>query len=159
MAISRTDVLTINVTVIAGLVVLLTLTNIGGNVNLIEKDLTQLSFNVVVVLALVPFTYSSLIEVNHELENRRFLIIERLKKKMDEAHKNNDQKLVEEIQQEINKISKKAKKLPLNERVLEEDEPTHRGLSMMRIGFIYILVALVIILLIPQIQLLSDIMN
>ena len=38
MGLSRTDVLTINATAIAGLVVLLTLTNIGGNANLIEED-------------------------------------------------------------------------------------------------------------------------
>ena len=159
MGLTRTDVLMINVTAIAGLVVLLTLTNIGGNANLIEEDLTQLVFNIAVIFAIAPFAYSSVLEVTHELETRRHVILQRLELKLKEAQEKNDKGLENQIRSEIAHISKKPKKLKIRDTILEENEPTHSSLVMVRIGFLYILVALISILIIPQIGLILTLQN
>ncbi len=78
MGLTRNDVLLINATTTTGLVVLLTLTNIGGNANLIEEDIVQLVFNLIVVVAITPFAYSSMLEITHELETRRYVLLKRL---------------------------------------------------------------------------------
>jgi len=159
MGLTRTDVLMTNATAIAGLVVLLTLTNIGGNANLIEEDLTQLVFNVVVIFAIAPFAYSSVLEVTHELETRRHVILKRLELKLKEAQEKNDKDLENQIRSEITHVSKKQKKLKIRDIILEENEPTHSSLVMMRIGFLYVLLALVSILIIPQIGLILTLQN
>ena len=159
MSLSRTDVLTINATAITGLIVLLTLTNIGGNANLIEEDVIQLIFNLAVVFAIAPFAISSVFEITHELENRRYVLLTRLDSRLKQAQENDDTVLEKEIRTEISHISKKSKKLKIRDQILEDNEPTHSGLVMLRGGFLYILIALITVLIIPQIGLILTLQN
>ena len=164
MSLTRSDLLIINTTVLAGVLILLTLSNITFNQNILTinedeesdplKNLFQPLLVLQVILAIIPFALSSAIELYHETLLRRFEIKEKLNTELEKAEENKNMELIKEIKKRknwYNKYFKPTSKQILEKNLYQRDEPSNWGVGITMVGFIYLIAAVLLIVIVNSI--------
>ncbi|MGQ0375918.1 MAG: hypothetical protein ACT4OW_00220 [Nitrososphaerota archaeon] len=150
MTLTRADVITIDATVIAGILILLTVSNIVLESEARFSGFFNFIYTSLVVASMFPFTVSAAREIDLEIQ---FKLRERIKK-LEEALKDakDNKKRESKIQEDIERTKHGLKELPIYREFYSRDEATIGGLKSMKLGFYYIMVVLGIILVASQIQ-------
>ena len=160
--------LIIDATMITGLLILLTLTNIGETRTNIGETRTNIEetinlpsmlgmiFNLIVVTAILPFAYSAYYEVNREIHIKHIALMPKLTKELEIATEKHDTKKINELKKEIKHLKRiTPKKIETHLQFMGADEAAPRSLFLMKLGFLYVMGALVTIMIISQIQFLG----
>lgn len=142
---------------ITGLLILLTLTNIEEtrtNIEIINiQGIIGILFNFVVVTAILPFALSAYGEINREIKIKYVALMPKLTKELEIATEKDDAKKINELKTEIKHLERvKPKKIETDLQFMRADEASRINLFRMKLGFIYVVAALMVVMIISQIQ-------
>ena len=158
MALTKSDVLIIDATMITGLLILLTLTNIGETRANIEEiinlqGIIGMIFNLIVVTAILPFAYSAYGEIDREIKIKYVALMPKLTKELEIATEKDDTKKINALKTEIKRLERvKPKKIETDLQFMGADEAARINLQRMKLGFVYVMAALMVVMIISQVQ-------